>query len=89
MRHALSLALQEFNGAMVIVSHDRHLLRSVTDKLLLVVNGGVREFSGDLDDYAAVILFLRRSPRKPRIAEPKSHAAAGTGTTEVTWISRS
>ena len=51
MRHALVMALQEFGGAMVIVSHDRHLLRSVTDQLLLVDGGKVQEFDGDLDDY--------------------------------------
>ena len=52
MRHALSMALQEFVGAMVIVSHDRHLLKSVTDQLVLVDNGEVDAFDGDLDDYA-------------------------------------
>jgi len=52
MRHALSMALQEFVGAMVIVSHDRHLLKSVTDQLVLVENGDVDAFDGDLDDYA-------------------------------------
>jgi ATP-binding cassette subfamily F protein 3 len=52
MRHALSMALQEFVGAMVIVSHDRHLLKSVTDQLVLVDNGKVDAFDGDLDDYA-------------------------------------
>ena len=52
MRHALSMALQEFVGAMVIVSHDRHLLKSVTDQLVLVDNGNVDTFDGDLDDYA-------------------------------------
>jgi ATP-binding cassette subfamily F protein 3 len=51
MRHALSLALQGFEGALVVVSHDRHLLRSVTDKLLLVDGGKAEEFDGDLDDY--------------------------------------
>jgi ATP-binding cassette subfamily F protein 3 len=51
MRHALALALQDFQGALVVVSHDRHLLRSVTDKLLLVDGGKADEFDGDLDDY--------------------------------------
>jgi ATP-binding cassette subfamily F protein 3 len=51
MRHALSLALQEYEGALVVVSHDRHLLRSVTDTLLLVDSGRVSEFDGDLEDY--------------------------------------
>jgi ATP-binding cassette subfamily F protein 3 len=51
MRHALSMALQEYEGALVVVSHDRHLLRSVTDQLLLVADGKVQVFDGDLDDY--------------------------------------
>ena len=51
MRHALSVALQDYVGAMVIVSHDRHLLRTVTDTLLLVDAGKVTPFDGDLEDY--------------------------------------
>jgi ATP-binding cassette subfamily F protein 3 len=53
MRHALSEALQEFDGAMVLVSHDRHLLRVTADTLLLVDGGRVAPFDGDLDDYPA------------------------------------
>jgi len=51
MRHALSVALQEYEGAIVVVSHDRHLLRSVTDQLILVAGGCMQPFDGDLDDY--------------------------------------
>ena len=51
MRHALTVAMQEFEGAMIIVSHDRHLLRTVTDNLFLVANGYVAEFDGSLEDY--------------------------------------
>lgn len=51
MRHALSMALQEYEGALVIASHDRHLLRSVTDQLLLIAEEKVQIFDGDLDDY--------------------------------------
>jgi ATP-binding cassette, subfamily F, member 3 len=53
MRHVLLLALQEFAGAVVVVSHDRTLLRSACDSFLLVANGAVVPFDGDLDDYAA------------------------------------
>jgi ATP-binding cassette subfamily F protein 3 len=53
MRQALSEALQEFEGALVVVSHDRHLLRVTTDELLLVDDAGVVPFAGDLDDYPA------------------------------------
>jgi ATP-binding cassette, subfamily F, member 3 len=52
MREALTLALQEFEGAVVLVSHDRHLLETTVDELVLVANGTVSEWDGDLDDYA-------------------------------------
>ncbi len=51
MRHALSMALQDYQGAIIIISHDRHMLRSVTDQLFLVANNSVTPFDGDLDDY--------------------------------------
>ncbi|WP_303904790.1 ATP-binding cassette domain-containing protein [Thiohalomonas denitrificans] len=51
MRHALTTALQDYEGAMVVVSHDRHLLRATADQLLVVADGKVIEFDGDLDDY--------------------------------------
>jgi ATP-binding cassette subfamily F protein 3 len=51
MRHALTLALQGFKGAVVTVSHDRHLLRSTVDDYWLVADGSVARFDGDLDDY--------------------------------------
>src|ERR1700733_11308272 len=52
MRQALAVALQEYEGAVVLVSHDRHLLRVVADELLLVHAGRVTAFDGDLEDYA-------------------------------------
>ncbi|KKO48518.1 ABC transporter ATP-binding protein [Arsukibacterium sp. MJ3] len=51
MREAIVMALQEFAGAIVIVSHDRHLLSSCTDEFYLVANGQVVPFDGDLTDY--------------------------------------
>jgi len=51
MRHAISVALQSFEGAMILVSHDRHLLSTVTDKLILVADSKVTDFNGDLEDY--------------------------------------
>lgn len=51
MRHALNIALQSFEGAMVLVSHDRFLLTSVCDDFYLVDSGKVVAFDGDLDDY--------------------------------------
>lgn len=52
MRLALTVALQSFEGALVLVSHDRHLLRTVCDDLWLVADGKVEPFTGDLDEYA-------------------------------------
>jgi ATP-binding cassette subfamily F protein 3 len=51
MRHALNVALQSFEGGLVIVSHDRHLIKTVADSLWLVADGRLRVFDGDLDDY--------------------------------------
>jgi len=53
MREALVIALQEFEGAMVLVSHDRHLLASTVDEFWMVADGCVQPYDGDLDDYAS------------------------------------
>jgi ATP-binding cassette subfamily F protein 3 len=60
MRHALNLALQGFEGAMVLVSHDRFLLSSVCDDFYLVDAGSVTAFDGDLDDYRDWLLKSER-----------------------------
>ena len=52
MRQALAVALQEFSGAVVLVSHDRHLLNTVADELIVVHDGRAERFDGDLEDYA-------------------------------------
>lgn len=52
MRHALTMALQDFEGAVVLVSHERQLIASVCDELILVHAGQSKEFDGDLQDYA-------------------------------------
>jgi ATP-binding cassette subfamily F protein 3 len=51
MRHALTIALQSFEGGLVVVSHDRHLIKTVADSLWLVADGKLQNFDGDLDDY--------------------------------------
>jgi ATP-binding cassette, subfamily F, member 3 len=53
MREALAEALQDFEGTLVVIAHDRHLLKATTDQLLLVADGKLQEFEGDLDDYKA------------------------------------
>jgi ATP-binding cassette subfamily F protein 3 len=52
MRHALGVALQGYEGALVVVSHDRYLLESVSDKFKIITNFRVEDFEGDLKDYA-------------------------------------
>ncbi|RYV03381.1 ABC transporter ATP-binding protein [Shewanella sp. OPT22] len=61
MRHALTVALQTFEGAMVIVSHDRHLLRLTCNDYYLVDAGRVQSFNGDLDDYHKWILEANKA----------------------------
>lgn len=75
MRHALTMALQEFEGAMVLVSHDRNLLRSTTDELLLVHDGRVDEFAGDLDDYSDWLAKQRAQADEPKVSVSDSVAA--------------
>jgi ATP-binding cassette, subfamily F, member 3 len=72
MRHALSVALQEYEGALVVVSHDRHLLRSVTDQLLLVAGGKVQPFDGDLDDYKQWLAEQKKAGDDPEISSSAS-----------------
>jgi len=69
MRHALSLALQDYAGALIIVSHDRHLLRTTTDQLLLVAEGRVKAFEGDLADYRQWLLERRTQTPKKKSSE--------------------
>jgi len=76
MRHALAMALQDFAGALVVVSHDRHLLRSVTDTLLLVDSGRVSEFDGDLDDYRNWLGEQQREAGEKKGPDAENSAAA-------------
>lgn len=61
MRHTLTVALQSYEGAMVLVSHDRHLLSTTTDEFWLVANGQVQPFDGDLADYQAWVASRNRA----------------------------
>ena len=62
MRHALSLALQAYEGGMVMVSHDRTLLATCCEKFLLVANGRAELFDGDLDDYKQYLQTQSQAP---------------------------
>ncbi len=79
MRQALAMALQEYAGAVIMVSHDRHLLATVTDRFLLVDAGRVQEFDGDLDDYAR---WLARSGAAQAAANESGTPAAATPAAE-------
>ena len=74
-REALAVALNEFEGTVMLVSHDRALLRSVCDEFWLVTRGGVQDFTGDLDDYQRFLLDEARRKREivrdsPKAARP-------------------
>ena len=75
-REALTLALSTFSGSVLTVSHDRHLLRAAADKLWLVREGAVKEFDGDLDDYAELVLADRRAlAQEAKAAKPQAEAS--------------
>src|SRR5689334_11845195 len=64
MREALTEALQDYDGALIVVAHDRHLLRATVDELWLVADGAVAPFDGDLDDYRDWVLDRSRRAAK-------------------------
>jgi ATP-binding cassette subfamily F protein 3 len=70
MRLALTMALQDFAGAVLVVSHDRHLLKSTTDEFLLVADGQIQEFDGDLEDYARWLVDFRARQMPSGSSEP-------------------
>ncbi|MBU2883701.1 ABC transporter ATP-binding protein [Psychrosphaera sp. B3R10] len=79
MRHALTMALQEFEGAMILIAHDRHLLKATCDDLYLVDNGTVSPFPGDLEDYHKWLLDqqkLESIENQLSDEEPKENTAA-------------
>ncbi|WP_265556008.1 ABC transporter ATP-binding protein [Serratia grimesii] len=74
MRQALTEALIDFEGALVVVSHDRHLLRSTTDDLYLVHDGQVEVFEGDLDDYQQWLSDLQRQENQQDAPDKENNA---------------
>jgi ATP-binding cassette subfamily F protein 3 len=81
MRQALTMALQNFEGAIVVISHDRHLLRNTVDEFWLVNDGGVTEYQGDLDDYERWLADRRKdeaeAPQRQGMPQGKDvHAAS-------------
>ncbi len=77
MVHALTRALQEYGGALILVSHDRHLLNNTVDQFLIIRGGKVEFFEGSLDDYEQLV--MEGSAAKSGAAAPKSNAASKGG----------
>jgi ATP-binding cassette subfamily F protein 3 len=73
MREALAEALQDYEGALLVVAHDRHLLNATCDRFLLLADGKLGEFEGDIDDYKNWV-FERK--RLARAAQRQDQAAA-------------
>jgi len=63
MRHALAVALQAYEGALIIVSHDRHLMGQVADEFLVTENGTVQHYRGDLENYTAELKSQKSGQR--------------------------
>jgi ATP-binding cassette subfamily F protein 3 len=70
MRQALAVALQDYAGAVVLVSHDRHLLRTVADEFYIVHDGRAAAFDGDLEDYAQWLMEADSAAAKPAERKP-------------------
>ncbi len=79
-REALSMALNEFEGTVMLVSHDRALLRAVCDEFWMVSRGGVSPFDGDLDDYQKYL--LDEAKRQRELAKEEARAGAVKGKAE-------
>jgi len=82
-RHALTMALAQFEGTLIVVSHDRHLLRATTDRFMLVAHHELQPFDGDLDDYrdwllqhAAAQRAATKGERSAKAEKDKTRAAA-------------
>ncbi|MCE0760557.1 ATP-binding cassette domain-containing protein [Marinobacter sp. G11] len=87
MRQALTMALQNFDGAIVVVSHDRHLLRNTVDQFWLVSDGAVQEYDGDLEDYERWLAERRKDddePPKREVVEQAAENKVATGATALT-----
>ncbi|MBT1155117.1 ABC-F family ATP-binding cassette domain-containing protein [Aminobacter anthyllidis] len=73
-REALIMALNDFPGAVILISHDRHLLEATADRLWLVKDGSVNPYDGDLEDYKALVTGVSGDRREKREADKASKA---------------
>ena len=81
MRHALTVALQAFSGAIIVVSHDRHLLKNTVDDFWLVAGGSVEPFKGDLHDYEKWLADFQKQSAYKESSDDASPEAAKIGET--------
>lgn len=86
MREALARALTQFEGSILLVSHDRHLLRSTTDELMIVADGSISEFDGDLDDYQQWLTDKKATERQESTLAKQQDRLATTD--EITPLDR-
>lgn len=89
MRLALSVALQSFEGALVVVSHDRFLLDAVADQLWLVANGQVGEYTDDLNGYRKWLTNHKRAAAQSVVAPANDEVSADASNSEVTFVATS
>jgi ATP-binding cassette subfamily F protein 3 len=88
MRRSLSMALQSYEGALIIVSHDRHLLSTCADRIIVVADGALTDFDGDLEDYRKARMKTEKtkrddSPKSSRKDERRADAAARNAARET------
>ncbi|NMT63232.1 ATP-binding cassette domain-containing protein [Marinobacter orientalis] len=86
MRQALTMALQNFDGAIVVVSHDRHLLRNTVDDFWLVNDGRVTEYDGDLEDYERWLADRRKDETEAPRRENGNVSAASVAEADVAGV---
>src|SRR5206468_12217368 len=77
-REALTVALAQFEGTLVLVSHDRHLLRATTDQFLIIAEGRLAPFDGDLEDYRDWLLRTKLAPSEEAVPLPEAEKPAVT-----------
>ena len=81
-REALTVALAQFEGTLVLVSHDRHLLRATTDQFLIIAEGRLAPFDGDLEDYRDWLFRTKLAPTEQAVPLPEAEKPAVTAPTD-------
>jgi ATP-binding cassette subfamily F protein 3 len=87
-REALTVALAQFEGTLVLVSHDRHLLRATTEQLLVVRDGRVEPFDGDLEEYRVAVLQKEPARLPPAPVEKARQEKAAKSKNQLSRIKR-